>query len=122
MLFSCKNPMQYNADTPEKKAVRTPREPNAIWHCREPWFGDSRDGQFINGEGYHYFSMKGEGTIERALEWYESDDGEEHVADIPELIGVNWYKFFGFEDDEILETVPAHEFMHIENLLQPPTK
>lgn len=122
MITSTKIRLLYCPENADKKEPRTVRPPDSIWHCREPWYGDSRDGQFINGEGYHYFSMKGDGIIQRAVEWYESDDGEEHCTDIPELVGINWFKFFGFEDEEILETIPAHEFLHIEGQVQPVNK
>ena len=47
-----------------------------------------------------------------------NDDGEEHSSEVPELIGINWFEFFGFEDDELLETVPEHEFAYIEGLMK----
>jgi hypothetical protein len=122
MIGSTKICATHSSETSEKKEPRTPRPPDSIWHCREPWFGDSRDGQFINGEGYHYFAMKGDGVIQKAIEWYESDDGEEHATDVPELVGINWFKFFGFEDEEILESIPAHEFLHIEGQIPPANK
>ncbi len=119
MLFPFRPHMPQDANEPAQTSTgRRPHAPGSTWHCREPWFGDSRDGQFVNGEGYHYFQMKGEGVIEKALEWYESDDGEEHATEIPELIGLNWFEFFGYEDDEILENVPPHEFSYIENMAQ----
>ena len=94
------------------------RKPDEVWHCREYWTGDSRDGQFTNGDGYHYFEMKGSGVIIKALEYYETDDGEEHTTEVPELVGINWFEFFGFEDDELLETVPEHEFAYVEGLMK----
>lgn len=92
------------------------RKPDEIWYCREYWCGDSRDGQYTNGDGYHYFEMKGDGSILRALEYYETDDGEEHCTELPELVGINWFSFFGFEDDELLEVVPEHEFNYVEQI------
>lgn len=97
---------------------RPVRRPDEIWHCREYWSGDSRDGQFTNGDGYHYFEMKGSGLIIKALEYYETDDGEERSTEVPELIGINWFEFFGFDDDELLENVPEHEFAYVEGLLK----
>ena len=94
------------------------RRADEVWHCREYWTGDSRYGQFTNGDGYHYFEIKGSGIIVKALEYYETDDGEEHSSEVPELIGINWFGFFGFEDDELLETVPEHEFAYIEGLMK----
>ena len=78
----------------------------------------NRDGQYANGDGYHYFEMKGQGLIIKAIEFYETDDGEEHTTEVPELVGLNWFGFFGFEDDEILEAVSPHEFSYIESLLK----
>ncbi len=123
MIFSKHPHATHTAEeTGKAPLARRTHAPGVTWHCREPWFGDSRDGQLINGEGYHYFQMKGDGVIEKAVEWYESDDGEEHSTEVPELIGLNWYEFFGYDDDEILETVPPHEFSYIEQLSQPSKK
>ena len=97
---------------------RKKRKNDEIWYCREGWNGDSRDGQFINGDGYHYFEMKGDGNILKAYEYYETDDGDEHVTSVSELVGINWFTFFGFEDEELLEIVPEHEFNYIEQLLK----
>lgn len=84
--------------------------------CREYWTGDSKDGQFTNGDGYHYYEMKGNGDVLDAYEYYETDDGEEHVSHLPELIGVNWFSYFGFEDDELLENVAEQEYEYVRNL------
>ena len=94
------------------------RDAQEVWHCREYWSGDSRDGQYCNGDGYHYFEMKGDGIIMKAFEYYETDDGEEKTTELPELVGINWFQFFGFEDDELLETVPEHEFTYVEQLIK----
>jgi hypothetical protein len=101
-----------------KDSKQPSRDPDVIWHCREYWNGDSKDGHLINGDGYHYFEMKGNGYILRALEFYETEDGEEKSTELPELVGLNWFQFFGFEDDEILEGIAAHEFFHVESLLK----
>ncbi|MEN9808684.1 MAG: hypothetical protein RLZZ488_251 [Pseudomonadota bacterium] len=99
-------------------AARPRRRPDEIWHCREYWTGDSRDGQYTNGDGYHYFEMRGDGVIVKALEYYETEDGEERTNEVPELVGINWYEFFGFDDDELLEDVPEHEFTYVEQLIR----
>lgn len=94
-----------------------PRNPDEVWHAREYWSGDSRDGQYANGDGYHYFELKGSGLVLRAFEYYETDDGEEHATELAELVGINWFSFFGFEEsDELLETVPEHEFAYVAEL------
>ncbi len=98
--------------------VRIKRKPEEVWYCREFWNGDSRDGQFLNGDGYHYFEMLGDGLVQKAYEYYENDEGEERVTPSPELVGINWFKFFGFEDEELLEIVLEHEFAHIEQLVK----
>ena len=97
---------------------KRPHAPQEIWHCREYWVGDSRDGQYTNGDGYNYFQMKGEGQILRAIEYYETDDGEEKSTPLPELEGNNWFEVYGFEDDEILEPVSEHDFVSVEMLLK----
>ena len=103
-------------DSREEKTVLQNIPQEKIWHCREFWNGDSKDGQYLNGEGYHYFEMKGQGNIQKAFEYYETDEGEEKVTPIPELIGINWFQFFGFEDDELLEKVSENYFYSIENM------
>lgn len=106
-----------SSDNKSPSLSRRPKEPDALWYCREYWNGDSKDGQYTNGDGYHYFEMRGDGKITKALEYYETDDGEERAIELPELVGINWYKFFGFDDDdELLESVPEHEFSYIEQL------
>jgi hypothetical protein len=99
-------------------SLRKKRKLDEIWYCREGWNGDSRDGQYTNGDGYHYFEMKGDGNIMSAFEYYETDDGEERVTLVPELIGINWFSFFGFEDEEILDSVPEHLYRRVEELAQ----
>jgi len=86
-----------------------------IWYCKELWSGDSRDGHFTNGDGYHYFQMQSDGLILKAFEFYETDEGEEKVTELPDLVGINWFSFFGYEDDELLEHVPEHVFALVES-------
>jgi hypothetical protein len=95
------------------------RGPEDVWYAREYWSGDSRDGQYANGDGYHYFELKGDGHVLRAFEYYETDDGEEHAKELAELVGIHWFRFFGFEEtDELLETVPEHEFAFVADLVK----
>ena len=94
------------------------RAPDEIWYCREYWNGDSRDGYYLNGDGYHYFEMQGRGNVLKVFEYYETDDGEERSTPVPELVGINWFDFFGFEDDDLLECVPEHEFAYVEQLVK----
>ena len=84
--------------------------------CREYWTGDSKDGQYINGDGYHYFQMKEDGLVIDAFEYYETDDGEERSTSLPEFTGINWFEYFGFEDDELLEEVSQQEFEYIKEI------
>ena len=116
MTFKSAQPLTH--EQPEGAKSRLVRRSDEVWHCREYWTGDSRDGQYTNGDGYHYFEMKGTGVIIKALEYYETEDGEERTTEVPELVGINWFEFFGFEDDELLEDVPEHEFAYIEGLLK----
>lgn len=85
-------------------------------YCREYWSGDSKDGHYLNGDGYHYFEMKPSGVVLDAYEYYETDEGEERSTRLSEFIGINWFETFGFEDDEILEDVPLGEFEYVKNL------
>ncbi len=91
-----------------------------LWFCREFWNGDSKDGQFTNGDGYHYYLMKRGGIIAEAFEYYETDDGEEHVIALPELVGINWFEYFGFDDDELLEEVTEQEFIAVKEIRSHP--
>jgi len=91
---------------------------NRVWYCKEYWFGDSYDGQYSNGEGYHYFEMQGAGTILKAYEYYETDDGQECVTPLPDFIGLNWFTYFGYEDDELLEPIAEYQFTRMENLVK----
>lgn len=97
--------------------IQPPQEPAVIWYCREYWCGDSKDGLYVNGDGYHYFEMQRDGMILKAFEYYEAEDGEEHSTPLPELIGINWYSFFGFkEEDQVLEEVKSGLFMHVADI------
>lgn len=84
----------------------------AIRYCRECWNGNSRDGLFTDGDGYHYYELAHDGTIQKAFEYYENDDAEEHATALTELIGVNWFEIFG-SDEEILESIPEHKFISV---------
>lgn len=116
MIFSAASLTLEHSQT--TSAARPRRRPDVVWYCREYWTGDSRDGQFVNGDGYHYFEMRGDGVILKALEYYETEDGEERTTEVPELIGLNWFEFFGFEDEELLEEVPEHEFNYVEQFMR----
>ncbi len=94
------------------------RAPHEIWYCKEYWNGDSRDGQYLNGEGYHYFQMKGSGEILKAYEFYETDDGDEKATPLEDMIGLNWFEYFGYKDDELLDIIADHDFFAIEGLHQ----
>jgi hypothetical protein len=111
-------------DTMAQKSVGTKLASGdgEVKFCREYWTGDSRDGQYTNGDGYHYFQMTQDGAVIDAYEYYETDDGEEHSARLGEFIGINWFDYFGFEDDELLEEVARHEFEMIKDLSAPDDK
>lgn len=85
-------------------------------YCRECWNGNSRDGIFTNGDGYHYYEMLPDGTIQKAFEYYENEEAEEHALPLTEFIGTNWYEIFGANEEEILEIIPEHEFNKVMNL------
>lgn len=95
-----------------------PGKDEELRYCREYWNGDSRDGQYTNGDGYHYFQMRTDGFVLDAYEYYETDDGEERATRLSEFVGLNWFETFGFEDDEILEEVPRQDFEMIRDLSQ----
>lgn len=83
------------------------------FYAREQWFGDSRDGVVTSGEGWHYFRMIKPGKILEAYEVYETDDGEEVITVLPDLIEVDWINDLGFEDLEALELVDKRVFERV---------
>ncbi|MEY4631278.1 MAG: hypothetical protein RIQ81_1398 [Pseudomonadota bacterium] len=89
-------------------------------YMREYWTGDSRDGCLVNGDGYHYYRMSGEGFIFEAYEYYETDDGREVAAPLPEMQNVDWVKDLGFEDMEALDKIDETEFLRVRTLTESP--
>lgn len=89
--------------------------------AREYWFGDSRDGNMVNGDGYHYYRMSDDGLICEAYEVYEAEDGSEVVAPLPEMHNVHWMKDLGYTDWEVLEKVAESEFSRIKELVPRPS-
>lgn len=85
-------------------------------YYREYWTGDSRDGALVNGDGWHYFAMDKNGTIIEAYEFYETEQGDEVAAPLPEMEKVNWLKDLGFEDYETLEVVTEDQFSDVRML------
>lgn len=87
-------------------------------YTREYWSGDSRDGNLINGDGYHYFKMTALGKILEAYEYYEQDDGCGIVSPLPEMQNVDWIKDLGFDDMEVLDMINEGEFNRIKNMVK----
>ena len=85
-------------------------------YMREYWTGDSRDGNLINGDGYHYYRMSKEGKIFEAYEWYEQDDGVAVVSPLPEMKDVDWIEDLGFTDMEVLDQISRSKFEEIQKL------
>ncbi|MEI8026507.1 MAG: hypothetical protein WCI18_09170 [Pseudomonadota bacterium] len=83
------------------------------FYTREQWYGDSRDGVITSGEGWHYFRMTQPGTILEAFEVYETEDGEEIVTPLPDMVQVDWLRDLGFEDLEALEEIEKRSFDRI---------
>lgn len=84
--------------------------------AREYWTGDSRDGELVNGDGYHYYRMTKSGKILEAYEFYELDDGREHASPLPEMLNVHWIEDLGFEDFEALDIIKEIEFSRIKSI------
>ena len=91
-------------------------EETEIFHAKEYWTGDSRDGRLEDGDGYHYYSLTRSGIIQEAFEVYEQDDGEIVVSPLPEMKKVHWHKDLGFEDFDMLEEVTIEEFLEVKTL------
>jgi hypothetical protein len=104
-----------------KDPKSTPVGTDGIVFTREYWFGDSRDGSMVNGDGYHYYRMSSDGLICEAYEVYEADDGSEVVAPLPEMNNVHWIKDLGYPDWEVLETIKEVEFARVKDMVSKPS-
>ncbi len=93
-----------------------------IIYTKEYWSGDSRDGVMVNGDGYHFFKMQAAGLILEAYEVYETDEGDEIVAPLPEMHNINWIKDLGFDDLEELDPITESEFERIKEMVTQPRK
>jgi len=87
-------------------------------YYKEYWTGDSRDGALVNGDGWHYYRMSASGFIFEAYESYETEDGREVVAPLPEMQNVDWKVDLGFEDLEALDAIPEDEFLRVRDLTE----
>jgi len=94
------------------------KSPETFLFAREYWTGDSRDGALVNGDGYHYYRMSPAGLIFEAYEVYESDDGKEIAAPLPEMHNVDWREDLGFEDLEALDVIQEDEFLRVRGLTE----
>ena len=101
-------------DKPGDRGARS--EPQKVIFAREYWTGDSRDRAIVNGDGYHYYRMSPDGLIIEAYEFYETDDGVEVAAPLPEMHNVDWKTDLGFEDLDALDMIEEFEFDRIRNL------
>jgi hypothetical protein len=86
--------------------------------AREYWTGDSRDGALVNGDGYHYYRISGDGLILEAYECYETDDGEEVVSPLPEMQNIHWTRDLGFDDMDELDIIREDDFQRIRKMLR----
>lgn len=93
-------------------------ETEEMVYAREYWTGDSRDGNLVNGDGYHYFRMLKSGKILEAFEFYELDDGSQVATYLPEMKDVNWIEDLGFDDLEVLDMITVHDFDLVKSLTQ----
>lgn len=87
-----------------------------VMYAREYWTGDSRDGAVVNGDGYHYYRMRKDGLIIEAYEFYETDDGVEVAAPLPEMQNIDWKLDLGFEDLDALDLIDENEFSRVREL------
>ena len=86
------------------------------FYAKEYWSGDSRDGQLVGGDGYHYYKLSALGVVQEAYEVYESDGGDVKVTPLPEMLNVNWKSDLGFDDFEQLEEVETEEFDYVADI------
>jgi hypothetical protein len=85
---------------------------------KETWAGNSRDGELVNGEGWHFFRIQRGSTIVEAYELYLTEDGDDVVTILPDMVGVDWIRDFGFADLEELEEIPEDEFLTVKECHQ----
>jgi hypothetical protein len=111
-----KNRRPESANNTNARGTSQNVDTEAIIFAKEYWTGDSRDGAIVNGDGYHYYRMSGEGLIIEAYEFYETDDGLEVALPLPEMLNINWHDDLGFEDMDALDIVKESEFDRIKDL------
>lgn len=95
---------------------QTKREKDEVLFVKEYWFGDSRDGHVVNGDGYHYYQMTKHGKILEAYEYYEKDDGTSVVSPLPEMLNIGWIEDLGFDDLEVLDMISESEYLFIKEM------
>lgn len=92
--------------------------PVGVRYFKEDWYGQSRDGQVEDGEGYHFLAIQKDGLIIEAFEYYETDEGEERISSVPELRGKNWLLDLGYDDFEPLEEITERVFLEVREASQ----
>lgn len=80
---------------------------------KESWAGNSRDGELVGGEGWHYFRIKNGSLIVEAFELYLTDEGDDVVTILNDMVGVDWIRDFGFSNLEDLEEISEDEFLQV---------
>lgn len=85
---------------------------------KEYWNGDSRDGQLVNGDGYHYFKINLDGLIIEAFEIYETESGEKVASPMPEMKNVNWLEDLGFDDFDALDEIDESEYRQASKIIK----
>ena len=90
------------------------------FYAREYWTGDSRDGQLVNGDGYHYFRLKKDGTILKRMNITKLKMELAFSSLLPEMKNVGWIKDLGFDDFEVLETIGDRDFNFIKEINKNP--
>jgi hypothetical protein len=96
----------------------TSQDGSGFVYYKEYWTGDSRDGALVNGDGWHYYRMNPAGFIFEAYEFYETEDGREIAAPLPEMQNVDWKEDLGFEDLEALDKTSEDEFLRVRSLTE----
>jgi hypothetical protein len=81
------------------------------FYYKETWAGNSRDGEVVGGEGWHYFCIQDGSTIVEAFELYMSEEGDDVVTILHDMVGVDWIRDFGFSNLDELEKISEDDFL-----------
>jgi hypothetical protein len=99
-------------------ALNTSESNESGLYFKESWAGNSRDGELVGGEGWHYFRIKSGSKIVEAFELYLNEEGDDVVTILGDMVGVDWVLDFGFANLDELEEISEDEFLQVKETHQ----